>query len=29
VGVLGAAQTAQIKGTSLRVESYRKLLNLT
>jgi NADH dehydrogenase FAD-containing subunit len=28
VGVLGAAQTSQIKGTSLRVESYLKLLNL-
>ncbi|MFC0436952.1 FAD-dependent oxidoreductase [Kutzneria buriramensis] len=28
VGVLGAAQTSQIKGSSLRVDSYLRLLNL-
>ena len=28
VGVLGAEQTSQIKGTSLRVDSYLELLNL-
>ncbi|WP_261557802.1 hypothetical protein [Frankia tisae] len=29
VGVLGAEQTSRLKGTTMRVESYIELLNLT